>query len=408
MKVLYIACNPQESNDLALEREITELQRKALQYSAAPAQFHFMPSLPFEELPMALSAYAPDILHFSAHGENGTLQMANAAGKPVQVTAKMLQAFLKYDRPPKLVYLNACSSSTLARAIVDCGSVPMSIGTTAPITNRAARAAAVLFYDRILMGSTVLDAATAGQNLMEGLQEAQVSSDLYCAAGVDPGVHRLFSVPRLVAKPDGGRFKFDKAGMITLELQLIGAPPNTTQVVFFTDDKSFIFSNIKKTETDGEYLARELCQVVRITPKRGVIYAPDLWTTDEDFHIYACATTADGKAFSVASSLCDAIEDYAKYVNCALSSGELGSSLIAAVRRLQDPDQILMSETAAVSSHVAAKPETFVSPTRHRTTTPSTSEAASKPAGGLKKAPEKLAVISPATRVFKAKAQKRR
>lgn len=339
MKVLYIACNTAGADDLALEREITELQRRALQSSGAPAQFHFLPALSVEELPMALSNYAPDVLHFSGHGEAGYLHMANVAGSTVLVDGAMLTEFLKYERPPKLVYLNACTSSTLARTIVDCGSVTMSIGTTAPVTNRTARAAAVLFYDRILMGSSVRDAWAAGQKLMEGMQEKQVSSELYMGSGMDPSSHRLFSVPRLVARPENDRFTFDREGFIALELQLIGTPSNTLQVVFFTDDKSFICSSIRKGESEAEFLARELCHVVRDTPKRGRIVSPILWPTDEDFRIYACATTADGKAYSVSSTVCDAIEDYARYVNRSYHSEPAASALARVIGRLQDPEQ---------------------------------------------------------------------
>lgn len=411
MKVLFVAGSSTAGDNLALEREITELQRRALQNSGTHAQFYFLPAVSFEDLPLELSRHMPDVLHISAHGENGTLRMYNAANTPISVDSDMLAEFLRYDRPPSLVYMNACNSNVVAKALVDSGVVAMAVGTTAPVTNRTARAAAVLFYDRLLMGSTIKDACSAGAKVMEGLQDKQVSSQLYFRANLDTGTHRLMSVPRLVARPSNNEFAFDKNGRIDIELQLIGAPPETSQVVFFTDDKSFITTDIDDDESDAEFLARELCQVVRSASIRGHIVAPLSWPTDEDFRVYACITTANGKAFSVASTVCNALADYGKYVNPTVRTVEQTAALSAVIGRLKNPDQAVQYDaspaldrarnnaaskpTVKSAGKIAAKPVAA-----ERAGSKTTAGATSKP-----KAPRKPAVttrpLSPKTRIIK-------
>src|SRR5690242_1267641 len=238
MKAMYVACNPKGAADLTVEREITELQRQFLRATGEPVDFIGFPGLPIEELPLEIGKHQPDILHISAHGDREELALANTDGRPVKITGPMLASFVDIDRPPSLVYLNACNSEAIARAVVQVA--PMAIGTTAPISNRTARASALLFYDRLLNGSTVQKAFEAARSTLEALQDVKASSMLHCRKGIDANKERLHQIPRIIAHFTDDRYKPDSDGDFDIELGVAGCPANTSQVVFFTDDESFI------------------------------------------------------------------------------------------------------------------------------------------------------------------------
>jgi hypothetical protein len=184
MKVLYIASNPSKATSLGLEREITDLQRNVVATSGEPPRFVFLPGLPFEDLPARISKERPDILHVSAHGEKSHLTLSHGGQDAVSLTGEPLSAFLDVEPMPKFVYLNACDSKSIAKTIID--RVPMAIGTTASITNRAARAAAVNFYSRLLDGKSVASAFKVGQMIMKGIDNGAVTSELFRQTGVNP------------------------------------------------------------------------------------------------------------------------------------------------------------------------------------------------------------------------------
>jgi hypothetical protein len=338
MKVFYIASNPEGADELALEREITALQRRSAYASGEPVEFKFLPDLPVEQLPLELLVHKPDIVHFSGHATSGELVLANERHDPVTVTGPMLRSFLNYERPPKLVYFNACNSQELAKAVIDV--VPAAIGTTAMVTNAAARASAVAFYDRVIHGGSLGDAFDVGRHIIEALQEKSASSVLEIANGFDARTHRFHTLPRIVARSASGQFRFTRSGMVTVECFLIGCPSNTAQVVFFTDDEGFYRPDPRRNEPEVEFLARSLCQVVRSTPRRGRIEGHVIWTTCEDFRIFACGTTAGGETFTVASTLCDALQDYAQYLQGIGKKTSAMKGINEAVARLLDPDQI--------------------------------------------------------------------
>ncbi len=143
MKVLFVASNPTSKPSLALERgKMTELQRRFLMAEGDPVQLTFFPNLAIEQLPLELTSNRFDVLHISAHEESEELALANAAGDAVTLTAEMLRELLDIERPPRVVYLHASNSQDIAKELIAV--VPCAIGTTATVTNRTARAAAVL------------------------------------------------------------------------------------------------------------------------------------------------------------------------------------------------------------------------------------------------------------------------
>ena len=298
MKVLFVASNPADAATLNLEREITELQRRFAEAAGEPVTFIFLPNLRVEELPAALSRHRPDILHISAHGANEQLSLTNEAKVAVKLDASTLIAFLAHERPPRLIYLNACDSLPIADELAAV--VPMTIGISAPITNRAARASAVAFYERILDGARVAEAFSVAKKMVEVMDHQTASASLFARGGANPALEVLHRTPRLVAGLCGEL----KAGQkrFNVRFGLIGCPSNTAQVIFFTDDESYV--------NDEESYEEDLCLVVRGYPVRGIIWADaqDKWETYGDFRIFAVGVTGDGLTFSICSMLCDAIE----------------------------------------------------------------------------------------------------
>ena len=318
MKVLYIACNPTGAADLMLEREITELQRRAISAAGEPVEFIFFPSLPVEELPLEISKHRPDILHISAHGDKNILALANSDGAEVILTAEILIQFISKDYPPLLVYINACNSDKIAQSLIS--KVPMAIGTTAPITNRTAKSSALLFYDRLLAGGTVEEAFKSGQAMIEALQNSEATSVLLTNGNLDPSKERLYQVPRLVAKFAENKFKANRSGDYEIETGVIGCHKNTIQLVFFTDDETFIDEEKKKRtkQSDEGFFASQLCRVLRRTPVRGVLWSYDSEWTSGDYRLFVSGITASGEVFVVGSTICEALELYYRYYNVDL------------------------------------------------------------------------------------------
>ena len=261
--------------------------------------FVFLPGLHIEELPAEIGRHKPDILHISAHGSGEQLSLMNEGKTRIGLDADTLLAFLNPERLPRLIYLNACDSGPIARALA--GTVPMAIGSTAPITNRAARAAAVAFYQRILTGSRVTPAFRLAQKMIEAMQSKQASAEIHHRPDVNPDTEVLYRVPRILAGFEGsdpapGRKRYN------VRFGLTGCPANTIQVVFFTDDGSRL--------DDASVLSEELCVVARGSPVRGAVWTDgdDKWEVDGDFRLFAVGVTGDGGSFSVGTTLCEAIK----------------------------------------------------------------------------------------------------
>lgn len=387
MRVLYVACNPDEASELAIEREITELQRSALAGgTTSDVSFLFMPDVSVERLPLELSRYRPDIVHFSAHGTKSGLEFSEQSGENVKLTAKALKQFFNYEKPPRLVYFNACDSANLARDVL--GPVQMAIGTTAPITNKASRESAVLFYDRLLMGMSVHDAFSAGKQMIESLpSKARVTSVLRTLPGVHATSTLFHKVPKIVAWPADNRLRFNKWDCINVEVKLVGSPAGTSQVVFFTDDKRFLFTAPKRQESDAAYLARHLCQVVRDTPRGGILETDDSWPAPEDFRIFACGTTGDGQIFTVQTLISDAMSEYAtKVLNWSESRKE--NELAPILRRLRDPLGYVEVKTIKATPPVPKKAsKTAAAP---RPAAPKKAGSASKPVAPGRRKPKEM------------------
>jgi hypothetical protein len=323
MRVMYVASNPLEFADLELSREITELQQKSLGAGSDPSIFVFQPDLKVEYFPTQLAHFEPDVLHITVHGDNDVLHLSAGGNETIALTAEMLYAFLPVTRPPRVVYLNACNSMSIAEVLAKQFGISTTIGTTAPIKNWVARASARNFYERLLSGMSLQQAFTTCQQMTRALSQGAVDMNMYCAStSPHPGKQVLRRKPMIVADfADGTKLR----GRDFL-LGLDGCAPDTTQVVFFTDDETYLSANPNKMES-------ELCTVVRGKVVDGRLWADDedLWEADGDVQLYAAAVTGSGSCYTATSFLSEAIE-------CRYRSAvdEVPSAVAEVVQQLRD------------------------------------------------------------------------
>jgi hypothetical protein len=327
MKVMFIASNSRESDEgsegrLNLVRDVTELQRCFSELG--PIEFAFLPHLKVEELPRVLSEFKPDILHLSSHGKSNWLVFANERNQDVKMTAAALASFMPTPAP-RLVYLNACDSLHIAKELVKLGTVPMAIGMSAPITNGSARASAVAFYQKLLLGESVQRAFKPAHAMLTVMNAANVKCDaeLCSAQGIDTASEVLHRVPRLIASFWEGVIEPDEDEHFNLRLGVEGCPVGTVQIVFFTDDPSFL--------TNDEEYEEELCLVERSVPVRGVIWADEgRWRSEGDHRLCAVGLKAERGWFALEATLCDAIENYYRRAD-----GRMSAPVESAVRKLK-------------------------------------------------------------------------
>jgi hypothetical protein len=330
MKVLYVASRANADTELNLTREITELQRRFGREAGERVEFRILPDLKVEDLPSELSTFLPEILHIASHAEKDVLSLSDQSGAVVKISAKMLAAFLPPESPPRLIYLNSCNSEQIANSLTADRAVAFAIGSTAPITNRVARNSAVAFYERLLAGYSLEHAYDACRYMLEATSGSSASVKLFASGEGLAVTEIMHRVPMLIA--DFENLKQSEAERTRKEgfdvrLGLAGCPAATIQVIFFTDDESYF-------ESEDTY-EDDLCLVVRTSPVKGLLWAPeDSWNSEGDHRLFAVGVLAGGGCFSVAGTLCEAIENRYRFS----PSGETPETVVNAIRRLKEND----------------------------------------------------------------------
>lgn len=297
MKVLFVASNPANESELGVDAEITALQAIFANVHGQPIQFIVQPQAIIENLPIVIQRHKPDVLHITAHGSGEQLSMRNGAGDARKVTAELLGGFLA-DHRPTVIYLNACNSLDIARGLVE--KTDVAIGSSEPITNRAASAGALNFYTAIVGGKSVGAAFRTAKTSVAAMQDRPVL-EMKSADNVRADKIVLHELPELIAvltQKDLGR----ERSRWNVRFGLRGCPENTVQVVFFTDDDEMI--------RDRDDPSKDLCQVHRRLPVNGIAWsdAAAVWPLEDDMRMFAVGVTASSHTFSVGSTVCVALE----------------------------------------------------------------------------------------------------
>lgn len=110
--------------------------------------------------------------------------------------------------------------------------------------------------------------------------------------------------PLFVAKFSENRPERDKKDCYEISFGVLGHPPGTSQIVFFTDHPDSI--------EEGKSLQEALCTVVIVMPQQQRVFVnkDEAWDIDGDFRLYAVGVFGDGRTFTLSTMLCDALEAY--------------------------------------------------------------------------------------------------
>ena len=178
--ILVLAANPMNSTRLALDKEISEIE-KSLRRSTNRDGFKLVSRLAIrpQDLRQALLDLEPQMIHFCGHGINGSASGAvdgesdeggiflqNEAGNAQLVTGKALTSlFSLFDDRLECVILNSCYSSAQADLIKK--RIPIVIGMKQAIGDKAAIEFSRGFYDALGAGRTVDKAFEFGRNAID-------------------------------------------------------------------------------------------------------------------------------------------------------------------------------------------------------------------------------------------------
>jgi class 3 adenylate cyclase len=187
IKVLFLAANPSDTPQVALDEELRAIASKiraSTHRDALQLISHW--ALRPEDLQQVLLESRPDIVHFSGHGSKGQVALKDDKGrtKPVS-TAALADLFKALKDNVKLAVLNSCFSRDQAAALVQ--HIDCAIGMKAPVGDNAAVQFAAAFYRAIGFGRSVQEAFDLGRNelLLQGIPQEHVP-ELLARKGVDP------------------------------------------------------------------------------------------------------------------------------------------------------------------------------------------------------------------------------
>lgn len=172
--ILFLAADPSDAARLRLGEEAREIQEK-LQLATMRERFAFEQrwAVRPQDLSQALLDEKPQIVHFSGHGTSaGAICLEDQSGRTHPVERDALEALFELVAGHvQCVVLNACYSETQASAIGK--HIPYVIGMSNAISDKAAIAFAVGFYQALGGGRSVDDAYKFGcvQIRLQGIPE---------------------------------------------------------------------------------------------------------------------------------------------------------------------------------------------------------------------------------------------
>src|SRR5262249_42205124 len=144
--------------------------------------------------------------------------------------------------------VNACSSSEIAETLTQCADFV--IGTTAEVTDRGAIVMAATLFSYLAQGESVAAAFDAARTLLQVVDEGRCDATLWPKgrdaehAVLVPTFRILAAFPKLDEALRIGRKRppqtVDARRNVRFEFGVAGSPDDVIQLVFFTDDLSFL------------------------------------------------------------------------------------------------------------------------------------------------------------------------
>lgn len=195
LKILFVATNPVDQDQLALDDEYRSVQQRlrsterrdrivlASRWATRP-----------EDLIDALNEERPQVLHFSGHGSAmDELVFRNDAGNSIFVPLDAIASTIStVSDDVRLAVFNSCYSANAAAKVVD--SIGAAVGMADAIHDDAARVFAAQLYSSLGFGLSLARAFSQAiaQLKMAGIPDDQIPR-LYTGPGTD--VERLILVP---------------------------------------------------------------------------------------------------------------------------------------------------------------------------------------------------------------------
>ncbi len=163
-RVLFLSADPTDASRLRLGEEVREIQER-LQLAKLREQFELSIRMSVRpaDVSQALLDVQPEIVHFSGHGTpEGALCFEDESGKTHPVQPEALAAlFRQFAKQVNVVVLNACYAEEQAIAIAE--HVDYVVGMKREISDKAAIAFSVGFYQALGAGKTVEEAFELGR-----------------------------------------------------------------------------------------------------------------------------------------------------------------------------------------------------------------------------------------------------
>lgn len=195
LKVLFLAANPSEETQLAIQKELREIQER-LRPTPHWDRFElfFAPAAQTRDLQRSFKDRSPTIVHFSGHGrELGELLFEDASGEAVAVSPEAIaELFRLRGKSVRCVVLNACYSVAQAEAVRR--HVDAVIGMSGEIGDLESIAFAAAFYQSLGDGEdlqTAFDAAKLEIQLLGTSSGDERLPKLLCRDGIQADQIRL-------------------------------------------------------------------------------------------------------------------------------------------------------------------------------------------------------------------------
>jgi hypothetical protein len=172
--ILFLASNPTDTGRLRLDKEYREIN-EGLRRSSERDRFTLKSSFAVrvDDLRRNLLDHSPQIVHFAGHDGSGGILVEDDQGLAFQVANDALVGLFELCAGQiECVILNACYSDVQAEAIAK--HIPYVIGMRAAVSDSAAIAFAVGFYDALGAGKSIEEAFGFGCNAvaLKGIPES--------------------------------------------------------------------------------------------------------------------------------------------------------------------------------------------------------------------------------------------
>jgi hypothetical protein len=237
MKIMYVASQPHDGSQLNIGREISQFQQSLLSKQLPDFEMLFYGDISVQSLRSEITKVRPDILHISAHSDDGIFRLRNDRDEVVQLRADEFGVVLPDDAMPMVALFSSCDSSSIGPELQRMNEGPsLVIGYTGRVDYYVAFNVALQLYDDLLLGKTIGKSFENARKRTR-LEQKNVELTISPESG---SIHDLvlYKPPAIVA-----RIEEENEESFLLEVGLADAPLDLVQIVFFTDSREWAPDN---------------------------------------------------------------------------------------------------------------------------------------------------------------------